>query len=422
MTGEIDDELLAGAVSVRVPHNAGYFCDGGGIVSPDGHTRAFDARANGTVFGSGGGILVLKRFADAESDGDTIYAVIKGTAVNNDGSDKAGYTAPSVNSQADVVVEAISNAGIEAETISYIEAHGSGTPVGDPIEIRALTRAFRTFTNRSGYCAIGSAKTNVGHLDAAAAVTGIIKTVLALTHRQIPPSLHFSKANPEIDLANTPFYVNNRLRDWDSVGPLRAGVMSTGMGGTNAHLVLEEAPQQSESVDRNPPYLLLLSAKSATALDQTTSRLREFLSCNRSVNMGDVAYSLRNGRKEFPNRRYLICTDRDDAIKTLGQADSQKLVCPTSDESRHPLVLLLPGIGDHYVGMAYDLYETHTFFRKEVDRCADLLKLHIGIDIREVIYPRSRSWKNNGAARKIDLKRMLNGNTDAPQNEDVRIK
>src|SRR5437016_2868036 len=225
------DMALAGAVSVRVPHRAGYFCDGGGVVSPDGHVRAFDAKANGTVFGSGGGILVLKRLADALADGDAIHAVIKGSAVNNDGAAKAGYTAPSVDSQADAVVEALANAGVEADSISYIEAHGSGTPVGDPIEVRALTKAFRTFTQRSGYCAIGSVKTNVGHLDAAAAVTGIIKTVLALQHRQLPPSLHFTEANPEIDFARTPFYVNTRLRDWTSDGPRRAGVMSTGMGG-----------------------------------------------------------------------------------------------------------------------------------------------------------------------------------------------
>src|SRR5947199_586316 len=227
------DMALAGAISVRVPHRAGYFCDGGGVVSPDGHVRAFDGRANGTVFGSGGGILVLKRLADALGDGDHVHAVIKGSAVNNDGSAKAGYTAPSVDSQADGVVEAVANAGGGADGITYLEAHGSGTPVGDPIEVRALTKAFRTFTQRSGYCAIGSVKTNVGHLDAAAAVTGIIKTVLALKHGMLPPSLHYSQPNPEIDFASTPFFVNTRFTPWTSSGPKRAGVMATGMGGTN---------------------------------------------------------------------------------------------------------------------------------------------------------------------------------------------
>ena len=188
------DMALAGAISIRVPHRVGYFYDGGGVVSPDGHVRAFDAKANGTVFGSGGGILVLKRLADAIADGDTIHAVIKGSAVNNDGAEKAGFTAPSVNSQADAVVEALANAGVEADSISYIEAHGSGTPVGDPIEVMALTKAFRTSTQRSGFCAIGSAKTNIGHIDAAAGIAGVIKTVLALGHRQLPPSLHFHEA------------------------------------------------------------------------------------------------------------------------------------------------------------------------------------------------------------------------------------
>src|SRR6266480_2702422 len=264
------DMALAGAVSVRVPHRAGYFFDGGGVVSPDGHVRAFDAKANGTVFGSGGGILVLKRLAEALADGDTIRAVIKGSAVNNDGSEKAGYTAPSVNSQADAVVEALANAGVEADNITYIEAHGSGTPVGDPIEIRALTKAFRTFTQRSGYCAIGSVKTNVGHLDAAAGIAGIIKTVLALKHQKLPPSLHFSEPNSEIDFPSTPFCVNTQLREWISDGPRRAGVMSTGMGGTNAHVVLEEAPDLPVSTDATAPHLLILSARTETALDQAT--------------------------------------------------------------------------------------------------------------------------------------------------------
>src|SRR5882762_10430788 len=246
LSGETD-MALAGAISVRVPHRAGYFCDGGGVVSPDGKVRAFDAGANGTVFGSGGGIIVLKRIADAIAHGDTIHAIIKGSAVNNDGSAKAGYTAPSVTSQADVTVEALANAGVEADSVTYVEAHGSGTPVGDPVEIRALTKAFRTFTQRSGYCAIGSVKSNVGHLDAAAAVAGMIKTILALKHRSLPASLHFSQANPEIDFKLTPFYVNTQLREWTSDGPRRAGVMSTGMGGTNAHVVFEEAPELQQS-------------------------------------------------------------------------------------------------------------------------------------------------------------------------------
>jgi acyl transferase domain-containing protein len=419
LSGETD-MVLAGAISVRVPHRAGYFSDAGGVTSPDGQVRAFDARANGTVFGSGGGILVLKRLADALADGDTIHAVIKGSAVNNDGSEKAGYTAPSVNSQADVVVEALANAGVDADSISYIEAHGSGTPVGDPIEIRALTKAFRTFTPRSSYCAIGSVKTNVGHLDAAAAVTGMIKTVLALKHRQLPPSLHFSEANPDIDFPTTPFYVNTQLREWTGDGPRRAGVMSTGMGGTNAHVVLEEAPELSASAHDSPPHLLILSAKTATALDQATHRLREFLIRHDSVNLSDVAYTLRIGRKAFPHRRSLVCVDRQDAIAALDQKDSKRVLSNRIDESRRPVIFLLPGIGDHYVGMAYDLYETWTVFRQEVDRCAQILEPHLGIDIRDIIYPKSHSWKNKGHSKGIDLKKMLGRHTDVPDDHDAR--
>ena len=261
LNGEID-MALAGAVSVRVPHRAGYFYDGAGVVSPDGHVRAFDAGANGTVFGSGGGVIVMKRLEDALAEGDQIYAVIRGSAVNNDGSGKAGYTAPSVDGQADVIVEAMANADVDAESISFIEAHGSGTPVGDPIEVFALTKAFRNFTQRKGFCAIGSVKTNVGHLDAAAGMAGIIKTAMALKHRRIPPTLHYTKPNPEINFPETPFYVNAQAMEWNrGVEPRRAGVMSTGMGGTNAHVVLEEAPAAVPVKDSGIPQVLILSAE-----------------------------------------------------------------------------------------------------------------------------------------------------------------
>lgn len=408
------DMALAGAISVRVPHRAGYFYDGGGVVSPDGHVRAFDAKANGTVFGSGGGILVLKRLADALADGDTVHAVIKGSAVNNDGSEKAGYTAPSVNSQADAVVEALANAGVKADDISYVEAHGSGTPVGDPIEVSALTKAFRTSTQRSVYCAIGSVKTNVGHLDAAAAVTGIIKTVLALKHRQLPPSLHFTERNPEIDFPATPFYVNTHLQPWNGLGPRRAAVMSTGMGGTNACIILEEAPA-GRGVHAEPsPHLLILSAKTETALDQATHRLREFLTRNDSVNLGEVAYTLQLGRKMFPYRRSVVCSDREEAMSAL-------LSCSfsSSNDSRRPVVLLLPGIGDHYAGMAYDLYERLPVFRQEVDRCAQILEPHLGTDIRSMIYPKNQSWKQQAQPKGIDLKKMLGRKTDSPLNQTL---
>ena len=415
------DMALVGGISIRVPHRAGYFYDGGGVVSPDGRVRAFDAKANGTVFGSGGGILVLRRLADAISDGDSIYAVIKGSAVNNDGAEKAGYTAPSVNGQAEAVIEALANAGVEADTIGYLEAHGSGTPVGDPVEISALTKAFRTFTKRSGYCAIGSVKTNVGHLDAAAAVTGIIKTVLALRNRKIPPSLNFEEANPEIDFPNSPFYVNTRLREWPNNGvPRRAGVMSTGMGGTNAHLILEEAPEpETRSLTRSP-QLLVLSAKTETALDQATHRLAEFLQGDDSLDMGDVAYTLQVGRQAFPHRRYAVCTSRESAVEAL-QKGSKQIASGTFDESvRRPLILLLPGVGDHYVGMAHGLYQTWDVFRQEIDRCAELLKPNLGVDIRTVLYPESRSWEVGSDRQGINLKRMLGRSSQSSQDSETR--
>ncbi len=305
------DIALAGAISVRVPHRAGYFSDPGGISSPDGHVRAFDAEANGTVFGSGGGVVVLKRLRDALADGDTIRAVIKGSAVNNDGAEKAGYTAPSVNSQADAIVEALANADVDAQSISYIEAHGSGTPVGDPIEMRALTKAFRASTQRSAFCAVGSVKTNIGHLDAAAGMAGLIKTVLALQHRQIPASLNYSRPNPEIDFAATPFFVNTRLSEWESDEPRRAGIMSTGMGGTNAHVVLEEAPVSTPDAVADEPSLLVLSARTETALADSAGRLRAFLERNLSLNLQDAAFIAdRTTRDETPpvHRRGQSCS------------------------------------------------------------------------------------------------------------------
>src|SRR5262249_10969902 len=235
---------LAGGVSVGVPHGLGASYQEGGIISPDGHCRAFDAQAQGTVKGAGVGIVVLKRLEDARRDGDTIHAIIKGTAVNNDGSLKVGFTAPSIEGQASVIEEALALAEVDPETISYVETHGTGTSLGDPIEVAALTQAFRTQTSAKNFCAIGSSQTNIGHTDSAAGVAGLIKAVLALEHKQLPPSLNFTKPNPNIDFAGSPFFVNTKLSEWQTNGtPRRAGVSSFGIGGTNAHVVLEEAPR-----------------------------------------------------------------------------------------------------------------------------------------------------------------------------------
>jgi len=405
LLSEETDVALAGAVSVRVPHRAGYFCDGGGIVSPDGHVRAFDAAANGTVFGSGGGVIVLKRLEDAEKDGDTVHAVIKGSAVNNDGSGKAGYTAPGVDSQADAVLEALANAGVEADAISYVEAHGSGTPLGDAVEMRALTKAFRSATQRSGFCALGSVKTNVGHLDAAAGMAGLLKTVLALKHRQLPPSLNFRTPNPEIDFARTPFFVNASLQDWQASGSRRAAVLSTGMGGTNAVVVLEEAPAPPAAAASKTPNVLVFSAATEDAVERTGARLREFLERSENVSMADVAHSLHAGRRSFALRRSLVCSSREDAIAALAEPQSKRVLRGRVAGSRRPRIFLLPGIGDQYAGMGRGLYEDWPVFREAIDLCARILEPHLDADFRAFLYPPERAAPR--PARGIDLAKML---------------
>ncbi len=269
------DIALAGGATIIVPQTRGYIAQEGGMFSPDGHCRAFDVHAQGTPFGNGVGIVALKRLDDALADGDQIYAVIKGTALNNDGAVKVSYTAPSVDGQAEVIALAQAIAGVSADTIQYIEAHGTGTPLGDPIEVEALTQAFRQTTDKTGFCALGSVKTNIGHLDAAAGVVGLIKTALALHHRQIPPTLHFTAPNPKIDFANSPFQVVSQLTPWESHNgtPRRAGVSCFGVGGTNAHVVLEEAPAQASVTGSRPLQLITISAKTLPALEQATAQL-----------------------------------------------------------------------------------------------------------------------------------------------------
>ncbi|WP_263975286.1 beta-ketoacyl synthase N-terminal-like domain-containing protein [Leptolyngbya sp. 7M] len=289
------DMALAGGVSIDASEQRGYRYQNDGVLSPDGVCRAFDAAAQGTVFGNGVGIVVLKRLSEAVRDGDSIYAVIKGSAINNDGAQKVGLTAPSVTGQAAVITTALERANCSPETIQYIEAHGTGTALGDPIEIAALTKAFRQHTQKQQFCAIGSLKTNIGHLDAAAGIAGLIKTALALKHRQIPPSLNFQSTNPQIDFEHSPFYVNTQLRNWGNNlsindSPRRAGVSSFGMGGTNAHLILEEAPEISKATSQSHSHhLLLLSAKTPSALHTSIQQLADHLTQHPDLNLTDVA-------------------------------------------------------------------------------------------------------------------------------------
>ncbi len=382
------DMALAGGVSIRVPQKTGYLYQPGGPLSPDGHCRAFDANAQGTTVGNGVGVVLLKRLEEALADGDTIYAVIKGWATNNDGSLKVGYTAPSVDGQAEAIAEAMLLADVEAETISYIEAHGTGTTLGDPIEMAALTQVFRASTDKTGFCAIGSVKTNIGHLDAAAGVTGLIKTVLALKHQQIPASLNFETPNPEIDFANSPFYVNTQLTALQQhTFPRRAGVSALGMGGTNAHVILEEAPTPVPYSSSRPWQLVVISAKTESALESATQNLAQHLTQHPDVNLADVAYTLQVGRRGFNYRRILVCKDVEDALKTLQTPPPQRVFTAALEPANRAIAFMFSGQGSQYVNMGKELYETESSFRDIVDHCCAFLKPLLNLDLRTIIYP-----------------------------------
>ncbi len=382
-----------------VPHKTGYLYEEGMILSPDGHCRAFDANAEGTVSGNGCGIVVLKRFEDALADRDCIYAVIRGSAVNNDGSMKVGFTAPSVDGQAGVIAEASAASGVDPGTITYIEAHGTGTIMGDPIEVAALTQAFHTAkTNenlKKGYCAIGSVKTNIGHLDAAAGVAGLIKTVLALKHKMIPPSLNYEQPNPKIDFADSPFYVNTKLSEWKADGtPSRAGVSSFGIGGTNAHVVLEEFEPRQPATSTRPWHLLPLSGKTPSALDNVTANLAEHLRCHPDLNLADVAYTLQVGRKPFSCRRIVVC--QDIAASASGITDHKHILTNLHEPREHPVVFMFPGQGSQYLNMGLELYQTEPTFQEQVDLCSEILKPNLKFDLRHVLYPGNSGIEGSG--------------------------
>jgi len=381
------DMAVAGGVRVAVPQHTGYWYEEGGIASPDGHTRSFDAKAQGTLFGNGLGVVVLKRLKDALADGDSIDAVILGSATNNDGSLKVSYTAPSVTGQSEVIVEALANAGVPPDSISYVETHGTGTALGDPAEVAALTRAFRSGTRKNGFCAIGTAKSNVGHLDSASGVTGLIKTVLALKNKKIPPSLHFEEPNSNIDFENSPFYVNSTLSEWKSDGrPLRAGVSSFGIGGTNAHVILQEAPRSEPASPSRPCQLLVFSARTRSALEAATRNAVDFFKGNSDLNLADAAYTLQVGRRAFNHRRAIVCRDVRDAVSVLEGADSDRIATAYQDKRDPSVAFMFPGGGAQYAGMGSELYRTELMFREQIDRCSDILRSHFSLELREVLY------------------------------------
>ena len=383
------DMALAGGVTIELPHRHGYLYREGEILSPDGHCRSFDAQSEGTVFGSGVGIVVLRRLADALADGDHIHCVIKGSAINNDGSGKVGYLAPSVDGQAQAIAEALAIANVSADTIGYVEAHGTGTPVGDPIEIAALTQAFRQSTELTGYCGIGSVKSNIGHTDTAAGVASFIKVAKALQHRELPPSLHFGAPNPACEFEGSPFAVNATLKPWVARPgvPRRAGVSSLGVGGTNAHIVVEEAPARDASGAARAHQLLLLSAKTAGALDRATAALGEHLQDHSEIAFADAAYTLQIGRQPMKQRRVLVARDAADAAAALSANDAQRLYTHAGSEQPRGVAFMFAGGGAQYPNMGADLYRSEVVFRDTVDECLTLLARHSPLDFRAALMP-----------------------------------
>ncbi len=381
--------VLAGGVSLNNEVVSGYSYEEGSIKSQDGHCRTFDAQASGTVFGNGVGVVVLKRLDRAIADGDFIHAVIRGSAINNDGSVKAGYTAPSVKGQVESIGAALERAAIDPETIGFVEAHGTATLVGDPIEVSALTQAFDAAgAKRRQYCALGSAKTNFGHLDRAAGVAGLMKASLVVREGLIPPSLHYTNPNPKIDFPSSPFFVNTKLSPWERTDevPRRALVASLGVGGTNAHAVVEEPPVTEPSGPSRAAQLVVVSARSEASLGAATDQLVKFLNQNPDAPLADVAFTLQHGRKVFGHRRIAVGRDAGEIVAAL-QDQRMGMSAVGGGKPRRPVAFLFTGQGSQYVGMGRDLYATEPVFRAEVDRCAELLQPHLDLDLRSVLYP-----------------------------------
>jgi polyketide synthase PksJ len=381
------DIAISGGVQIRVPQKIGYIYEEGGLPSPDGHTRTFDEKAKGTIHANGIGLVVLKRLSDAVKDNDNIIAVIKGSAVNNDGNLKMGFTVPSVEGQARVVAEAQAVAGISPDTVTYVEAFGTASEMGDPIEVEGLTQAFRLGTQEKGYCGIGSVKSNFGHLDHASGIAGLIKVALSLQNKMLPPTINFEKPSPKIDFQNSPFYVNSRLKEWDTERlPRRAGVSSFAIGGTNVHVVLEEAPLTVSEEKSRPWKLLMLSAKSGSALKAYTRNLNEYLKKNPGVHLADVAYTLQVGRRDFNQRRVILCKGADDAIHSLESMNPDRVFSANQPAVDREVDFILGSQGNQYINMALGLYNSEPEFKTHLDKCFEILHNYTGVDLKSALY------------------------------------
>jgi acyl transferase domain-containing protein len=419
------DMALAGGAAVSTPTRSGYLYEPGGILSADGHCRSFDAGATGSVGGEGVGVVLLKRLEDAIAAGDPVYAVIKGSAVNNDGRRKVGFTAPAVEGQAEAIAMALAAAEVDCASVGYIETHGSGTPIGDPIEITALNQVYGQASLKPASIPVGSVKSNIGHLNAASGVAGLIKTALAVQHGLIPPSLNFRQPNPKIPFDNGPFRVNGTLSPWpDSDQPRRAGVSSFGIGGTNVHMILEEAPAAEPSDPAKSWQLAVISARTRSALERATDQLAAYLTENQLAenqpaenqlaenqdhNFADIAFTLQQGRKSFEHRRMAVCRDLPAAAELLRERTPSQVFTSAAPSERRPVAFLLPGLGDQYVDMGRGLYESEPEFAQQVDHCCELLQPFLGADLRTVMYPnpRVRQQDNIESKPRVNFRNLL---------------
>ncbi|MBL6991215.1 MAG: amino acid adenylation domain-containing protein [Bacteriovoracaceae bacterium] len=383
------EAAIAGGVNVEVPSKAGHLFQEGGIRTKDGHCRPFDHKSSGTLFCDGAGVVVLRPLEDAIADGDTIYGVIKGVGVNNDGNDKVSFSAPSVNGQRGAIEMALNEANIDPSTIELMEAHGTATPVGDPIEVEALTQAWNNKEKKTTYCALGSVKSNIGHTVAAAGVAGFIKAVLSLKNEVIPPSANFTKENPAIDFASTPFYVSKDLKKWQSSKhPRRAAVSSFGIGGTNAHVVLEESPVKIESDNKETestlPLIFPLSAKNSNSLNASLKQLEAFIQDKEDSDLLDISHTLREGRENFDFRTSVVASTKDELLKSLNSSITAAL--KYNKASRDDVIFAFPGQGAQYLGMGESLYTNYSVFQESVDKCASILNKYLDCDIRDIIF------------------------------------